>query len=189
MNAGAHAGSRLFSEIKQRGSNGSESLLRRLLGEWRAELPPNPRQGPPRKLRLVPQPRKRCLSSRGAAFLMILSPAKLTKVQQQQVEQMNLNEDLRAVYLLSQEFVTLLQERQVEELDSWLKRAKACQVAEMSSFVNGIRRDSAAVHAACSLPWRNGVTEGHVNRLKFLKHQMFGRAHLDLLRVKVLHAV
>ncbi len=68
-------------------------------------------------------------------------------------------------------------------------RAKESRVAELSSFVNGIRRDSAAVRAACSLPWRNGTTEGHVNRLKFLKRQMFGRAHLDLLRVKVLHAV
>ncbi len=71
----------------------------------------------------------------------------------------------------------------------WLTRAKACHVTELGSFVNGIRRDSAAVHAAFSLPWSNGTTEGHVNRLKFLKRQMFGRAHLDLLRVKVLHAV
>ena len=59
----------------------------------------------------------------------------------------------------------------------------------LGSFVNGIRRDYAAVHAAFSFEWSNGVTEGHVNRLKFLKRQMFGRAHLDLLRVKVLHAV
>jgi transposase len=62
-------------------------------------------------------------------------------------------------------------------------------VTELSSFVNGIKRDYAAVRAACSLPWSNGTVEGHVNRLKFLKRQMFGRAHLDLLRVKVLHAV
>jgi transposase len=45
------------------------------------------------------------------------------------------------------------------------------------------------VYAACSRLESNGVTEGQVNRLKFLKRQMFGRAHLDLLRVKVLHAV
>ena len=68
-------------------------------------------------------------------------------------------------------------------------RAKESRVAELSSKVLGIRRDYAAVRAACSLPWSNGTTEGHVNRLKFLKRQMFGRAHLDLLRVKVLHAV
>ncbi len=120
---------------------------------------------------------------------MILAPSKLTKVQQHQVAQMNRNEDLRAVYLLSQEFVTMLKEGQAEALDSWLKRAKACHVSELGSFVNGIRRDYAAVRAAFCLPWSNGTTEGHVNRLKFLKRQMFGRAHLDLLRVKVLHAV
>jgi len=99
--AGEHTGSHLFREIKERGYTGSESLLRHLLGEWRAELPPKPRQGPPRKPRLAPKPRQRRLSSRGAAFLMILPPSKLTKVQQQQVAQMNLNEDLRAVYRLS----------------------------------------------------------------------------------------
>ena len=147
------------------------------------------RQGQARKARLSSQPRKRRLSSRGAAFLMILSPSKLTKVQQQQMEQMNLDKELLTVYLLSQEFVTRLKAGQVEALDSWLKRAKACHVAELGSFVNGIRRDDAAVRAAFCLPWSNGTTEGHINRLKFLKRQMFGRAHLDLLRVKVLRAV
>lgn len=120
---------------------------------------------------------------------MIFPPSKLSKVQQQQIEQITLNEELRIVYLLSQEFVTLLKERQAEALDSWLKRAKESRVTELSSFANGIRRDYAAVRAACCLSWSNGTTEGHVNRLKFLKRQMFGRAHLDLLRVKVLHAV
>ena len=79
----------------------------------------------------------------------------------------------------------MLKERQEEALDCWLKQANACHVTELASFVNGIRRD----YAAFSSEWSNGITEGHVNRLKFLKRQMFGRAHLDLLRVKVLHAV
>jgi transposase len=77
----------------------------------------------------------------------------------------------------------------VEALEGWLKRAKASHVTELGSKVLGIRRDSAAVRAAFCLPWSNGTTQGHVNRLKFLKRQMFGRAHLDLLRVKVLYAV
>jgi len=117
-NAGEHVGSRLFAEIRERGYTGSASLLRHVLGEWRTELPPKPRQGPARKQRLVPQPKKRRLSSRGASFLMILPPSKRTQAQQQQIEQMNLNEDLRAVYLLSQEFVTLLKDRQAGALDS-----------------------------------------------------------------------
>ena len=187
-NAGEHSGSQLFAEIKERGYVGSEPLLRRLLGEWRTELPSKPRKGPARKQRLTPQPRKRRLSSRGASFLMILPSSKRTQAQQHQVEQMNLNEDLRAVYLLSQEFVTLLKDRRAEDLDSWLNRAKACHVTELTSFANGIRRDYAAVRAACSSDWSNGMTEGQVNRLNLLTRQMFGRAHLDLLRVKVLHA-
>jgi len=120
---------------------------------------------------------------------MILPPTKRTQAQQRLIEQMNFNEDLRTVYDLSQEFVTILKDRHVEAFDSWLNRAKAAQVSELTSFVNGIRRDYDAVRATFSSEWSNGTTEGHVNRLKFLKRQMFGRAHLDLLRVKVLHAV
>jgi len=120
----------------------------------------------------------------------MLPPEKQTAVQQQQVEYIcQASEELRTAYLLSQEFVALLKERQVEALDGWLKRAKKSQVTELLSFVNGISRDYAAVRAAFSLAFSNGIVEGHVNRLKFLKRQMFGRAHLDLLRVKVLHAV
>jgi transposase len=32
-----------------------------------------------------------------------------------------------------------------------------------------------------TLPWSQGPIEGHINRLKLLKRQMFGRARLDLL--------
>ena len=31
--------------------------------------------------------------------------------------------------------------------------------------------------------WNNGQTEGQVNRLKFIKHQMYGRAKFNLLRL------
>jgi transposase len=38
---------------------------------------------------------------------------------------------------------------------------------------------------ARAMAWWRPV-EGHVNRLKMLKRQMFGRANLDLLRRRVL---
>jgi transcriptional regulator with XRE-family HTH domain len=44
------------------------------------------------------------------------------------------------------------------------------------------------LYEAIRQPWSNGATEGHVNRLKFLKRQMYGRANFDLLRLKVLLA-
>jgi transposase len=188
--AGIHNCSRLFALVKERGYTGCQSGLRKRLSEWRAELPPQRWRGSPPKPRLFAQWGQRRLSPRSASFLMIVSPEKLTAKQRQQIEHIcQASSDLHTVYLLSQEFVTLLKERQAEVLHEWLNRAKASQVAELKSFANGIFRDYAAVYAACSRPESNGITEGHVNRLKFLKRQMFGRARLDLLRVKVLHAV
>jgi transposase len=188
--AGNHNGVHLFRLIKERGYTGCESLLRLRLSEWRAERPTQRWRGNPRKPRLFRQPKQRRLSSRAASFLMILPSEKLTAKEKQQLEQMcQVPSDIFIAYHLSQEFVTLLKERQAETLSDWLKCAKASRVAELVRFANGISRDYAAVYAACSLPFSNGITEGHVNRLKFLKRQMFGRAHLDLLRIKVLHAV
>jgi transposase len=56
----------------------------------------------------------------------------------------------------------------------------------MRSFASSLRRDLAAVRAAFTLPWSNGQTEDHVNRLKFLKRQMYGRPSVELLRLRVL---
>jgi transposase len=188
--AGIHNCASLFELVKARGYTGCESLLRMRLSAWRAELPKQRWPGNSPKPRLFRQSRQRRLSSRAASFLMILPPEKLTAKQKRQLEHLcQASSDLFIVYHLSQEFVTLLKERQAQTLSDWLNCAKACRVAELARFANGIYRDYAAVYAACSRPESNGITEGHVNRLKFLKRQMFGRAHLDLLRIKVLHAV
>jgi transposase len=48
-------------------------------------------------------------------------------------------------------------------------------------FAMGLSEDYAAVRAGVTLPWSSGPVEGHINRLKMLKRQMFGRARLDLL--------
>ncbi|WP_369149635.1 hypothetical protein [Streptomyces sp. R44] len=44
----------------------------------------------------------------------------------------------------------------------------------------------AAVIAGLTPPWSSGVVEGHVNRIKMVKRQMFGRAGFALLRKRVL---
>ncbi|KQX67364.1 ISL3 family transposase [Streptomyces sp. Root1310] len=40
--------------------------------------------------------------------------------------------------------------------------------------------------AGLSQPWSSGVVDGHVNRIKMPKRQMFGRAGFELLRERVL---
>ncbi len=58
----------------------------------------------------------------------------------------------------------------------------------LTNFVTSLRQDEAAVRAALQLPWSNGPTEGHINRLKLLKRQAYGRAKLDLLEQRLLAA-
>jgi hypothetical protein len=52
--------------------------------------------------------------------------------------------------------------------------------------VNGLTADEGAVAAALVKPWSNGQTEGQITKLKLVKRQMYGRAKLDLLRVRLL---
>ena len=59
-------------------------------------------------------------------------------------------------------------------------------VAELLSFVAGIDQDYDAVLAALTQPYSSGAVEGHANRIKMLKRQMYGRANFDLLRARVL---
>lgn len=58
--------------------------------------------------------------------------------------------------------------------------------SQIQSFAWGIRQDYAAVEAALATSWSNGQTDGQVNRLKFIKRQMHGRARFDLLCLRVL---
>jgi transposase len=56
----------------------------------------------------------------------------------------------------------------------------------MNGFAQGMVRNWPEVKAAIGTQWSNGRTEGHVNRLKLIKRKMYGRAKLDLLRIRVL---
>jgi transposase len=55
----------------------------------------------------------------------------------------------------------------------------------LASFGRGIVADLAAVRAALTEPWSNGQTEDQITKLKLVKRQMYGRAHLDLLRARL----
>jgi transposase len=43
-----------------------------------------------------------------------------------------------------------------------------------------------AIRNAILEPWSNGQTEGQINRVKTLKHAMYGRAGAELLRARML---
>jgi transposase len=89
---------------------------------------------------------------------------------------------------LADGFADLIRKKSTETLSEWLARGEASSDPDLRRFAEGIRRDEASVLAAVTERWSNGPVEGHVNRLKTVKRQMYGRAGFVLLRARVLNA-
>jgi transposase len=187
--AGCQNAAQLFRELQGRGYHASSpTTLRALISDWRASSPTSARRtsGPKRTSSL---PARRRLSSRQASFLFVKRPETLPPIQQYYLEQIcRASDEMKHAYELSQQFVSMVRQRQGEHLDAWLKRTREHGPGELVSFASGIRRDYAAVRAGLSRPESNGQVEGQITRLKYLKRQMYGRAKFDLLRLRVLHA-
>ncbi|WP_406203370.1 transposase [Streptomyces decoyicus] len=78
---------------------------------------------------------------------------------------------------------------QGDQLPTWIEAATSTtELPSLRSFAQHLERDLDAVTAGLTLPWNSGVVEGHANRIKMLKRQMFGRAGFELLRKRVLLA-
>ena len=82
----------------------------------------------------------------------------------------------------------MLCHRHGERLEAWAAQAETSPVSELRGFAKGLRKDWAAVTAGLTVPYSSGAVEGHVNRIKMIKRQMYGRAKPDLLRKRVLLA-
>ncbi len=70
----------------------------------------------------------------------------------------------------------LLRDRDLVALDGWLHDVQGSDIPTFMGLANGIQADRSAVEAAFRLPWSNGQLEGHVNRVKPIKRQGYGRA-------------
>jgi transposase len=187
FNAGCHNASKLFREIQRQGFTGNYGLVAAYVKRMRTA------QGVTSKSRTaatpvkVTAPSEKPLTPRSATWLVLrreaaeTEQALLGQIQAQQGE-------LAKAIELSQDFAELLRQRQPEKLDGWLERAAQSALKAFERFAAGLREDYEAVKAGVTLPWSTGPVEGHINRLKMLKRQMFGRANIDLLRRRVLCA-
>lgn len=96
--------------------------------------------------------------------------------------------DLALGHKLLQEFRRVIADRDITGLENWLHQVKSSNLPTFVALANGIETDRAAVNAAFTLTWSNGPIEGHINRLKLIKRQGYGRAKFDLLRARILAA-
>lgn len=89
---------------------------------------------------------------------------------------------------LVNEFRELFSTRDTSGLDVWLEKALSLDIAALTTFVNGVKKDIGAVKAAILLRMTSGAVEGSVNKLKVDKRIMYGRCSFELLRGKLLRS-
>jgi transposase len=172
---GIRSTGRLHAELRERGYRGSLRTLRRLTAQLRqATAVPAPPPAPP---------------ARKAASWILTPPGNLTDADRAALAQITARcEELSVTRCLVREFADMLCHRHGEHLEAWAAKAETSPVSELRGFSKGLRKDWAAVTAGLTVPYSSGPVEGHVNRIKMLKRQMYGRASADLLRKRVLLA-
>nr|WP_223186590.1 ISL3 family transposase [Streptomyces sp. CBMA29] len=83
-------------------------------------------------------------------------------------------------------FAEILTIRSGQHLKGWITAVRAENVPGLHRFATGLEKDWDAVTQGLTSHWNSGPVEGHVNHIKMIKRQMFGRAKLPLLRKRVL---
>jgi transposase len=182
-NAGCYTAMRLFRDLRQRGYAGGYGVVAAYARRLRQAQGLSPGQRRPRQaLPSVAEPLCQPLTPRRAAWLVLRRETKRTEAEAQQLAHLRAQQaEVAETIDLAQDFTRLVRQRQPECLDPWLQRATASAVDAVRRFATGLYEDYEAVKAGVTLPWNSGPVEGHINRLKMLKRQMFGRARLDLL--------
>lgn len=87
---------------------------------------------------------------------------------------------------LALDFYRMLKTKNKTLLHPWFINVSESGLTELERVAAGMESDAPAVVEAISCSWSNGVVEGHINRLKMLKRQMYGRAGFELLRRRVM---
>ena len=97
------------------------------------------------------------------------------------------DETIAAVFALAQDFGRLLRKREGQvRLEQWKAAVQASGIAELITFVDGLADDAEAVANGCTEPWSNGMVEGFINKVKWIKRSSYGQAGFPLLQRRVL---
>ena len=171
----------LWREIREQGYPGGSSQVSKWMQNRRKGLQPIQAQSLPLTPVSLPDIRT-CI------HLITASPVRLSSEEAVLLDILRSVDSLRMLYDLVQAFAAMVRQRQAQALDAWLATCNQTEFPGLKHFAASLQQDYDAVYSALDLPWSNGQTEGQVNRLKLLKRQMYGRANLDLLRLRMLYS-
>ena len=175
-NAGCTNATALWQEIRGRGYRGGYSAVRDHLARFRGNA-------------VIPAPAPEPPKPRAVTSWIMTRPGDLDPADQASLDAiLAVSPELAAVTTHVRTFADLMNQRRGRDLEQWMEAAAAGGEPALKSFITGLHADQDAVTAGLTLRWSSGCVEGHVNRIKMLKRQMYGRANPDLLRLRVLLA-
>jgi transposase len=187
--AGCHHVKTLMAELRTRGYTGCFSGLARFVSGWRTReqgaAPQSEQQTPANETHSSSVGHH--ISSRVAAALLVKPRPLLTPTQAYKVD--GLKKSCPAFALmrsLAMQFRGILRSGTAEGLMEWMAKAMNCGIYSLKRFAKTLRRDWNAVKNSLKASFSNGPVEGHINRLKTLKREMYGRAGFELLRARLL---
>jgi transposase len=181
-NAGHWTGTQLWQEIQQQGYRGKRTTVLRYIGRLRQAAGVAPRTRTPQLATPVTDSRVGTLMPRQATWLVFRHPDKSTESDASLLNRLRqLAPAVAETVTLGQTFAHLLRSRCAERVEEGLTHAAQSALRPFQRLAKSFRRDLEAIKAGLTLPWSTGPVEGHINRLKLVKRQMFGRAKLDLL--------
>ena len=189
-NEGCHEALQLFEEIQPLGYKGSYDTVARYIRRLRSSVGMETQQWYSIKsLPKVISTEKLSVTPRRAVWL-VLRPEESRSADDEKLITLLMAQypDLAEAMGLSKSFAELVRRRQPEQLDFWLAQANRSTLSPFRSFAKSLSEDYDAVKAGVTMLISNGPVEGHINRLKMLKRQMYGRAKLDLLERRFLLA-
>jgi len=184
--AGEHNGTILWEELKTRGYRGSLRSVYRRLAKWR-EHPP--KRATPASPGSIPRSPFEDVTPGQVIGWMLARPETLSPKAQEQLDRITqMDEILAQTRELTHGFLHLIRSHSSEGLESWLKDVRASHMREFLTFAQSHERDKPAIVAGLTLPYSTGPVEGHINRLKLIKRQAYGRAGLSYLQHRFLPA-
>jgi transposase len=174
-NEGIRNAAQLTREIAQMGYTGTEQQVQRYVRRFRSG----------QSQIAVPAPRPP--SVRDITRWIMSDPDNLGKDDTANLRGIcKRSKDLNRLNSYVRDFAVMMTQLEGHRLEAWITAVEKDSLTALASFARNLRRDIDAVRNGLTLPYSSGAVEGHVNRIKMLKRQMFGRANLDLLKKRTL---
>jgi len=174
-------GTTIAKMIRQKGYNGSDSLIRHLIASLRKQKRED-------YLKNKTDGTNTETVKRNHIIKTLYKPVKeikgITKAQFRKVCEKY--PKIGKLLNLVKKFKEILKTKAVGQLEGWKKAAGNLNIKGLNSFLSGLNRQLESVKNAFHFCYSNGLAEGKVNKIKNIKKIMYGKCSFELLQAKVM---